>query len=160
MKYIIAFMFVIFFPVAAFAADTHWKWDYASKSNYSVDIPINTNPVIFINDYFNKVEYKDDKDNYGKTDYWATAEELMKNGGDCEDYAIAKYVALRSYGIPVDNMRLVIVHIQSNKEIHAILEVMYKGKFYYLDNINKKVVYKLPKDYKVIYKMNDNGVQL
>src|SRR3569623_1777573 len=46
---------------------------------------------------------------YGVEDYWATPLMLFaSHRGDCEDYAIAKYVALREIGIAENDVRLVI----------------------------------------------------
>jgi predicted transglutaminase-like cysteine proteinase len=44
-----------------------------------------------INDEVNAIPYVSDQDMYGKADYWASPEEFYaNNGGDCEDFAIAK----------------------------------------------------------------------
>src|SRR5262249_26522022 len=45
----------------------------------------------------------DDFAQYGEVDVWSSPLVTFKNGaGDCEDYAIAKYVALRMAGIPAE----------------------------------------------------------
>ena len=46
-----------------------------------------------------------DQDIYGREEVWA----YPKDAGDCEDYAIAKLVALRAAGIAADDLRLVII---------------------------------------------------
>lgn len=63
------------------------------------------------NDFVNKnVFYENDIVVWGKADYWATPLELFgKQSGDCEDFAIAKYVTLRLLDIPVRKLRLVYV---------------------------------------------------
>ena len=72
---------------------------------------------------------------YGVADYWATPlETLNKGAGDCEDYAIAKYVALREAGITPDNLRLVIVRSTKGQTSHAILAVRYEKNWLVLDN--------------------------
>ena len=72
---------------------------------------------------------------YGVADYWATPLESLNNGaGDCEDYAIAKYVALREAGIIPDNLRLVIVRDIKGQTNHAVLAVRYEEKWLILDN--------------------------
>lgn len=56
------------------------------------------------------VRYMTDMQLYGQEDYWATPLETLGQGlGDCEDYAIAKYVTLRAMGIPDDKLRLIYV---------------------------------------------------
>ena len=52
-----------------------------------------------INRFLNDWRYKPDDQNYGQRDYWATPLEFLRRSGDCEDYAIAKYVTLRELGI-------------------------------------------------------------
>ena len=47
---------------------------------------------------------------YNQVDYWATPLELFGNdAGDCEDFAIAKYVTLRLLNVPVRKLRMVYV---------------------------------------------------
>jgi predicted transglutaminase-like cysteine proteinase len=50
------------------------------------------------NRFLNDWRYKPDDQNYGQRDYWATPLEFLRRSGDCEDYAIAKYVTLRELG--------------------------------------------------------------
>ena len=64
-----------------------------------------------VNDFFNaRLAYREDIDNWGQVDYWASPlESLGKGAGDCEDYAIAKYFTLVALGIPDARLRLVYV---------------------------------------------------
>lgn len=64
-----------------------------------------------VNDFFNRrVHFEDDSAIWGKTDYWATPLEVLGRAqGDCEDFAIAKYVTLKLLGIPPDRLRLTYV---------------------------------------------------
>ena len=75
-----------------------------------------------INAFFNTLEFVDDKENWGTEDYWATPREmLMRNGGDCEDFATAKYLTLRSLDVPDENMRLVYVKSLRLNQPHMVL---------------------------------------
>ena len=75
-----------------------------------------------VNDFFNKLEFVDDLSHWGKIDYWATPQEmLVSNGGDCEDFATAKYFTLRQLDIPDDKMRLTYVKAINLKEPHMVL---------------------------------------
>ncbi|WP_395021348.1 transglutaminase-like cysteine peptidase [Dongia sp.] len=68
-----------------------------------------------------------DIDNWGKDEYWATTFQFLRKSGDCEDYAIAKYMLLKAVGYPVENMRIVTVRIRSLGGLgHAVL-VVYEG---------------------------------
>jgi predicted transglutaminase-like cysteine proteinase len=54
-----------------------------------------------------RIVFADDALNWGRADHWATPDELLSRGaGDCEDYAIAKYFALRAAGLPAQQLRL------------------------------------------------------
>ncbi len=93
-----------------------------------------------INDYMNRAPYITDPVNWGKKDFWATPGEFMAKFGDCEDYAIAKYMSLRLLGYKDEDLRVVAVKDLNLKIGHAILVVYYKGKPYVLDNQIKQVV--------------------
>ena len=82
----------------------------------------------------NKIAYIADKQNYGVDDYWATIEEFMTRGGDCEDYALAKYRSLMQLGFSANELRLVILYDQDKRINHAVLAVMLDGKWKILDN--------------------------
>jgi predicted transglutaminase-like cysteine proteinase len=62
-----------------------------------------------INRFFNQgVRWRSDADLWGQDDFWTTPLQLLARGaGDCEDYAIAKYAALRAAGVPEQHLRLV-----------------------------------------------------
>lgn len=64
-----------------------------------------------INEYFNrKLRFEDDQKLWGQNDYWATPiESMLKGAGDCEDFAIAKYLSLKSVGVPVTKLRITYV---------------------------------------------------
>ncbi|MBW8328281.1 MAG: transglutaminase-like cysteine peptidase [Thiobacillus sp.] len=64
-----------------------------------------------VNDFFNRrTRFGEDSDIWGSQDYWATPlETLGRAQGDCEDFAIAKYVTLKLLGIPSDKLRLTYV---------------------------------------------------
>ena len=64
-----------------------------------------------VNDFFNqRLAFKEDIDNWGVEDYWASPlESLGKGAGDCEDYAIGKYFTLVALGMPHAKLRMVYV---------------------------------------------------
>ncbi len=103
----------------------------------------------------NKKEYIIDQKNWGQSDYWSTPVEFMKYGGDCEDFAIAKYVALRAMGVPESRMRVAIVQDLKKKMPHAILIVYTEKGPYVLDN-QSKIMHSASAvgHYKPIYSIN------
>lgn len=64
-----------------------------------------------VNHFFNQnIQFTDDIYAWGDSDYWASPMETMqRRAGDCEDFTIAKFTALRLLGVPVDKMRLTYV---------------------------------------------------
>jgi predicted transglutaminase-like cysteine proteinase len=75
-----------------------------------------------VNRFFNQVRFLGDVDHWNKMDYWATPLELLAtNGGDCEDFAIAKYFSLKWLGVPVGKMRLTYVKAVELNQAHMVL---------------------------------------
>ncbi len=63
-----------------------------------------------VNQFFNQVIFVSDLDHWGVEDYWATPVEMLAtNGGDCEDFAIAKYFTLAEMGVPVSRLQITYV---------------------------------------------------
>ena len=54
---------------------------------------------------------------------WATLDEFLTHGGDCEDYAVAKYFLLREMGMSADRLRVVITFERRGRNHHALLAV-------------------------------------
>lgn len=72
---------------------------------------------------------------YGQADVWSSPlATLARGGGDCEDYAIAKYVALRLAGIAPDDLRIVVMHDTIRGEDHAVAAARLDGHWLTLDN--------------------------
>lgn len=72
---------------------------------------------------------------WGVIDRWSTPLVTLTTGrGDCEDYAIAKYVALTEAGVAAEDVRLVVVHDLTAGEDHAVVTVRLGGKWLVLDN--------------------------
>ena len=75
-----------------------------------------------VNQFFNKLTFRSDRDHWHQEDYWATPiETLASNGGDCEDFAIAKYFTLRQLGVPAKSMRITYVKALRLNEPHMVL---------------------------------------
>jgi predicted transglutaminase-like cysteine proteinase len=87
-----------------------------------------------INTWFNGFPYKEDIDLYGENDHWSTPSEFLVNGGDCEDFAIIKYLTLRELGFPSKDLRIAIVYDVKNGTDHSLLFVNHEGKDFVLDN--------------------------
>lgn len=89
-----------------------------------------------VNSFFNQWPYRNDPEAYGQPDYWATPAEFIKKSGDCEDYAIVKYYALKSLGIDASTMRIVVLQDTVRNLAHAVLAVYMNNNIYILDNVS------------------------
>ena len=75
-----------------------------------------------VNNFFNSLEFVNDIDHWGIEDYWATPLQMLaSNGGDCEDFSIAKYFTLREMGIPAERLRLTYVKALKLNQAHMVL---------------------------------------
>lgn len=117
-----------------------------------------------INGFFNNWSSEPDIKNYGQEEYWASPEEfLTKGGGDCEDYAIIKYLALRYFSWPAQDIWIVFVDDRINKGKHAVLAARMNDKIFILDNLSRPAYLLIPeKQYAgqvtPLYALNEQGV--
>ena len=114
--------------------------------------------IVAVNGFINQYPYVEDIVNWGVEDIWNTPYEFQQKGGDCEDYAISKYMSLRAIGVPEDKMRIQIVEdLNLGGVIHAILVVFVDGQVYVLDNQIKQVILAVNiYHYKPIYSINES----
>lgn len=113
-----------------------WKAQLQSLSGASA-----RDKVAAVNSYINQISYIEDSKLYGQSDYWATPVEFFRKGGDCEDFAIAKYASLRALGFSTDQLRIAIVQDKIKNIAHAILIVYTEDGTYVLDNQDKRLRY-------------------
>ena len=82
-----------------------------------------------------------DMDQYGYPDFWASPlQTLGSRAGDCEDYAIVKYVALRDMGFDASDLRFVIVRDAARQTDHAVVAVRDGQDWLILDNRNMLIL--------------------
>lgn len=122
-----------------------------------------------INNFFNqKVNFAEDVDLWGESDYWATPlESIGKEAGDCEDFSIAKYVFLKILNIPNEKLRLTYVRAAINNQGHTTVRAHMILSYYLtpqsepliLDSLIPEI---LPasnrKDLTPIFSFNDKGL--
>jgi len=118
-----------------------------------------------VNDFMNRTPFVSDLQHWGKEDYWATPVEFLStNGGDCEDFSIAKYFALRSLGVPDEKLRITYVkEIVVYNEAHMVLAYFPAPDVepLVLDNINKSIRPASTRtDLVPVYSFNGSGLWL
>ena len=130
----------------------HWRDFLTSLRSRDARYQINA-----VNRYLNAVRYIPDRRNNGTADYWSTPREFLGRGGDCEDYAIAKYLSLRTLGFDPNDMRIVVLQDMSRNLAHAVLVLYHEGERLVLDNQLKMVVAaRKIRHYRPYYSINES----
>lgn len=81
------------------------------------------------------IRYVSDWVQHGEIDRWSAPLATFATAkGDCEDYAIAKFVALRLAGVAPEDLRIVIVRDIILGEDHAVAAARLDGHWLTLDN--------------------------
>lgn len=111
-----------------------------------------------VNSYANSHRYVLDIDNYGKNDYWATPRQFLTRDGDCEDFAIIKYLSLRALGVPPDMLRIVVLQDTNLRIPHAVLAVYLSSEILILDNqVSAIVPHRAIAHYVPVYSINEQN---
>ncbi len=80
------------------------------------------------------ITYTSDLVQHGRDDVWSSPlATFASRMGDCEDYAIAKYVALLEAGVAQEDLRVVVVD-ERWSGLHAVASVRLDGAWLVLDN--------------------------
>lgn len=96
-----------------------------------------------VNNFFNRLAYVSDSQLNQRADDWMTPYEFLADGGgDCEDFAIAKYFTLVIMGVPESKLRITYVSIPSRNLAHMVLAYYPTptSEPYILDNLTKKIL--------------------
>lgn len=119
-----------------------WRLMLDSPGNRALD---DASKLKLVNDFVNQTPFQCDAAQWCVDDYWATPMELIANhGGDCEDFAIAKFYALRALGMADAQLRMVFALIERGgvRGTHVILAYYASpdAEPLLLDNLDKKIV--------------------
>jgi predicted transglutaminase-like cysteine proteinase len=117
-----------------------------------------------VNAFVNRVPWISDFEHWHVIDYWATpAEMFASDGGDCEDFVIAKYFALKELGMPIERLRFVYVRTRQSSEPHMVLAYYAKPEAIplILDNLFGWIVPATERpDLTPVYSFNDDDLVL
>jgi predicted transglutaminase-like cysteine proteinase len=97
---------------------------------------------------------------HGAIDVWSSPLVTFSAGaGDCEDYAIAKFVALQQAGISPDDLRIVIMRDAIRGEDHAVAAARLDGHWLMLDNRRMAMIEDADvRNYQPLFVIDQNGV--
>jgi predicted transglutaminase-like cysteine proteinase len=143
------------------AGDRVASWHRLMQDNADID---EIEKLQRVNDFFNQIPYQSDRDLWGKEDYWATPLELLvRQGGDCEDYSIAKYFTLKEMGVAEEKLRIMYVKSIKLNQPHMVLTYYPEPSSIpqVLDNLNPQL---LSADHRLdltpVYSFNADGLWL
>lgn len=88
-----------------------------------------------VNAVLNRVRYVSAEANWHDPNHWETPLEFLSRGGQCQDYAIAKFMALEESGVPEEALRLAVVRDTYLGADHAVAIVYVDGEALVLDNL-------------------------
>ena len=98
---------------------------------------------------------------YGQIDVWSSPLDTFRSGaGDCEDYAIAKFVALRMVGISTEDIRIVVLRDLMRGEDHAVVLARLDGHWLTLDNRRMAMIEDIDvRNHRPLFVIDDSGVR-
>ncbi len=144
--------------------DTHGEKAFERLQDWYTLIDDNKNiaekdKIEKVNKFFNRFNWKSDSANWESEDYWANpVEMIISDGGDCEDFALAKYFTLLELGVAADKLRMTVTTTRENREPHMVL-AYYKNPTadpLIMDNLVRKVKKaSLRNDINPVYSFNE-----
>jgi predicted transglutaminase-like cysteine proteinase len=108
------------------------------------------------------IRYVSDYAQHGEADRWSAPLATFATAkGDCEDYAISKYVALREAGFPQEELRLVLVRDRAVRLDHAVLAARLDDRWLILDNRRSELIEDADaSSFTPLFAINHSGVHL
>lgn len=135
------------------------NWRYLIEDNKNKN---EKNKLVLVNNFINQVEFKDDRAHWKREDYWATPiETIASNGGDCEDFSLAKYFTLFELGVAQQCLRMTYVKAMPSNIPHMVLTYQCRRRHHplVLDNLNPTILpAKHRKDLLPVYSFNVHGL--
>ncbi len=121
-----------------------------------------------VNRYINKRRYRGDRRQTSLSvvpggeavlkNHWSTLLEFLKRGGDCEDFAVAKYFLLRELGFPAEELRVLVTYEKMARAYHAVLAVRRDDGSSWLLESDNTIVKGSHRSYRFIYALNEEGI--
>ena len=137
------------------------SWDSLMRINRNIP---ESEKLSRVNDFFNQLRFISDDNHWQKKDYWATPIEFLStNGGDCEDFALAKYFTLRELGVSDKKLRLTYVKAIRLNQAHMVLSYFEtpSSEPFLLDNLDTEIrLASKRRDLVPVYSFNGKGLWL
>lgn len=111
-----------------------------------------------VNAAINRHPYVPSLRNWNESNHWETPFEFLRKSGQCQDYAIAKYLLLRAAGVPAEKLRVVVLRDMRRGLDHAVMVAYVGGAALMLDNqLGEVVPTAAVGDYQPYYSINERG---
>jgi predicted transglutaminase-like cysteine proteinase len=111
-----------------------------------------------VNKLVNRYPYTPSAANWLEPNHWETPFEFLAKSGQCQDYAIAKFMLLRQAGVPNELLRIVVLRDRRLALDHAVTVVYVDGEALMLDNqIPDVVPVARIHHYQPYYSINETG---
>ena len=105
------------------------------------------------------IRFSSDQQQHGAADVWSSPLATFRSGfGDCEDFAIAKYVALGAAGVPPSELRLAIVR-QGPRKYHMVLAARLDRHWLILDMLRSQILEDIATDYVPRFVIDYEGIR-
>lgn len=106
----------------------------------------------------NRHPYVASQRNWSESNHWETPFEFLRKSGQCQDYAIAKYLLLRAAGVPTAQLRVLVLRDTRLGLDHAVAVAYVEGEAFLLDNqIGAVVPAASVHHYQPYYSINEEG---
>ena len=111
-----------------------------------------------VNSLVNRYPYTPSAANWNEPNHWETPFEFLARSGQCQDYAIAKFMLLRAAGVPNELLRVVVLRDRRLALDHAVAVAYVNGEALMLDNqIPEVVPVASVHHYEPYYSINETG---
>jgi predicted transglutaminase-like cysteine proteinase len=96
----------------------------------------------------------------GATDWTTPLQALRAGAGDCKQFAVLKYAALRAAGFGDNDVRLLVVMNKAQQEPHAVVAVRHGADWFILDSVTMTVVAsRQHQNYEPLFSLDGQGVR-
>ena len=89
---------------------------------------------------------------------WSTLLEFLERGGDCEDFATAKYSILKTLGFPAEDLRILVVFDRRLREYHALVAVRHDEFGVRLLDLDNSIYRRKPAGLRYVYAINEHSI--
>ena len=109
-----------------------------------------------VNRFVNARRWEEENDDTGEE--WRPLVSFLRDGGDCEDFAIAKYFMLRALDFPAHDLRIVGAYERSVPDQHAVLAARVDGAVLFLETDDTIRPAREHRDYRFLYAINEHSL--